>query len=375
VAILLGCVSGLRAQSRIAWVDNWAEAQSLARSQHRLILIHFWSQSCPPCLKLERTVYNRPEMIRAMHINYIPLKINVMDDPEMARRHDIRRWPTDVIVDADGKEVHRGPSPLELNEYIATLDQIAAHARIGLPVSGSASTARAPDPSMSPQSSFPLGNQAQAVANRSAQAAPPSGAAVASYRANPYAQEEQQNQGVPAMPGYGGQFQPPRGPAASTPPAAMENRFVGRANPPASRTGPNPNATPAVSNQPTNPAPALDGYCPVTLVEQEKWVKGDVKWGAHHRGRTYLFAGPEQQKRFMASFDKYAPALSGFDAVKYVEQGVLVDGKRAHGVFYKNQIFLFADETALRQFWTAPERYASNVRAEQARTAPRGQQR
>ncbi len=47
------------------------------------------------------------------------------------------------------------------------------------------------------------------------------------------------------------------------------------------------------------PGAGLDGYCPVTLVEQEKWVKGDPKWGAHHRGRLYFFISPEAQQRFL----------------------------------------------------------------------------
>jgi protein disulfide-isomerase len=112
---------------------------------------------------------------------------------------------------------------------------------------------------------------------------------------------------------------------------------------------------------------ALDGYCVVTLVEQEKWVRGDSQWGAIHRGHTYLFTGPEEQKRFLANFAKYAPALSGYDAVKYAESGQLVEGKRAHGVFYRGQIFLFADEPALQKFWANPEQFATLVRAEQQR--------
>ncbi len=109
----------------------------------------------------------------------------------------------------------------------------------------------------------------------------------------------------------------------------------------------------------------------MTLIEQEKWVKGDPKWGAVHRGRTYLFAGPEEQRRFLANYDKYAPALSGYDCVKYAEQGTLIDGHRAHGVFYRGQIFMFADEVALQTFWSSPERFVPYVRAEQQRQATR----
>jgi protein disulfide-isomerase len=131
-------------------------------------------------------------------------------------------------------------------------------------------------------------------------------------------------------------------------------------------------APPAVGPR-QNPPLGLDGYCPVTLVEREKWVKGDPKFGAHHQGRTYLFASAEAQAKFLQDqgYQKYAPALSGYDPVKYAERGELVDGKRVHGVFFHNQVFLFADEAGLQQFWADPERYATIVRAEHARSAMR----
>ncbi|MDA8041990.1 MAG: thioredoxin family protein, partial [Pirellulales bacterium] len=33
----------------------------------------------------------------------------------------------------------------------------------------------------------------------------------------------------------------------------------------------------------------LEGYCPVALMETGSWVEGQARWGARHRGRTYLF--------------------------------------------------------------------------------------
>ena len=92
---------------------------------------------------------------------------------------------------------------------------------------------------------------------------------------------------------------------------------------------------------------------------------------ALHRGRTYLFAGPEEQRRFLDNFDRYAPALSGYDCVKYVEQGAMLEGKRGHGIYYRGQVFLFVDEASLQQFWQAPERYVPYVVAEQPRDTTR----
>jgi YHS domain-containing protein len=106
---------------------------------------------------------------------------------------------------------------------------------------------------------------------------------------------------------------------------------------------------------------ALDGYCPITLVEKQQWVKGDTRWGATHRGRTYLFAGSEEQQRFLADPDRYAPMISGNDVVQALEKGKAVPGMREHGVSYNGHIFLFADEASLQKFTTNPTYYSNRA--------------
>jgi YHS domain-containing protein len=487
--ILLACSRGLSAQSRIEWVGSWAEAQALAARHQRLVLIHFWSQDCAPCLKLERSVFNQPEFVRAVSTNYVPWKVNVTENPAVARDFGVDRWPTDVVLSASGQELYRGASPVDANRYIATLDQIASHARLGMPAGVN------PGPDVAPSSIANGVNHASAFLAESPPAGsayqppmgyqPPTGTQSPSGVGNPgaYTAQSAYNPAtpygptnvpmLPANPGtvygppssnpppttygppgptygattppaakpvpeaprspayvmnqwvapestaarppqaeqrvsyttpYGGEFQPLAGPARNVPADNTASPFpVAPSVPPLGAPGAStvilgppsydttvtppsmtaPGVSPSTLGPPTSveqpPLPpatdtgpaGLDGYCPVTLVEQEKWVRGDPKWGARHRGRLYFFLSPEAQKRFLDDFNKYAPALSGYDAVKYSEQGKLVDGKRAHGVFYRSQIYLFADEAALQQFWTAPERYAATVRAEQQRSAMR----
>ena len=108
------------------------------------------------------------------------------------------------------------------------------------------------------------------------------------------------------------------------------------------------------------PPVCLDGFCAVTLLETKKWKKADPQFGAIHRGRTYLFASAEQQTKFLANPDAFAPVLSGYDPVRFATTGQLVEGKRAHGLITQgdNRIFLFADEGSLEQFKRAPRDFA-----------------
>jgi YHS domain-containing protein len=115
-------------------------------------------------------------------------------------------------------------------------------------------------------------------------------------------------------------------------------------------------------SNPVTPALGLEGFCPVTLIEKNSWVKGDEQFGVIHRGRLYLFAGPEEKATFFADPDEYSPVLSGVDAVRLAESGEAVFGGRAHGVVYRKRVYLFSSEENLQQFWQDPERYASPIR-------------
>ncbi len=111
-----------------------------------------------------------------------------------------------------------------------------------------------------------------------------------------------------------------------------------------------------------HPPLALDGYCAVTLLEKKKWQAGDARWGAIHRGRTYLFAGQSEQQAFLSAPDHYAPVLNGIDPVVAFDRQQELTGKREFGAFFDNRIFLFSSEASYRQFKNNPARYVTAIR-------------
>jgi len=247
-----------------------------------------------------------------------------------------------------------------------------------------------------PQGSGPAGNPSRGVIeNRYAAGAGPR------YR------QPAPNQGAGSAAGNPG-FQPPANqhsaanhqPAPSHPnrgPAVYQNQFAGnsgsgpspgpatQAGPTAPTPAPNPAQNhivqqPGFQNNPyyqppQQPAPqqnqqdnspqskfAMDGFCPVTLVEGQKWAKGDPRWGAVHRGQTFLFTGPAQQQRFLADPDLYSPAMGGIDPVLALDQQQQVAGHRRHGVYYRDRVYLFSSEESLGRFSQDPEHYVRGVR-------------
>lgn len=165
----------------------------------------------------------------------------------------------------------------------------------------------------------------------------------------------------------------------------MTSNPGGSADPPQSaarQAAPPQSALSQPQGQTAGPKFALDGYCVVSLVDQMRlppeqqrweWRRGDPRWGAMHRGQTYLFAGPAEQQRFLANPDYYTPILSGYDPVAFLEGGQLVDGRREHGFTHEGKIYMFANEQNLQRFWNGRDMYIARVH--QAMNAAANQQR
>ena len=63
----------------------------------------------------------------------------------------------------------------------------------------------------------------------------------------------------------------------------------------------------------------------------------------------------------MANPDAYSPVISGIDPVLHLDSRQEVAGKREHGVFYNNRIYLFSSEQTLEAFNKNPNRYSAEI--------------
>lgn len=372
------------AQDGVRWTGDYRQAAELAAKERKLILLHFESDDCPPCRKLEANVFPRRDVAEAVAAGFVAVKVNVDKAPELTRRYSVSRWPTDVVVTPMGQEVYRQISPQDPAEYIARLKDTAAR-------SGSA-MARSTPPSQ-PEGTAgvtqPVGYQFHASRGKTAlpdrssefqspeiengpptaveqqPAVPQQNEYVAKPQANPYALppgSEMNSAAKPPVSGDDGtEYQgiervTPRGSSES---ADTVGSAPSPAQPPRESAPPTPTAT--QPKAPILPPIGMEGYCVVTLAQEGKWAKGNKKFGAIHRGRLYLFGSGQAQKTFLSDPDRFAPALSGYDPVLFRETQKLVDGKRSHGLTFNGQVYVFASEESLRKFETSPKPFADTV--------------
>ncbi len=465
------------AADAVPWQNSVEEARASAAHSQRLVFIHFWSESCGPCLRLEKTTFHKREFARALQTNYIPVKINVGDRQDLARKYKIDRIPTDLILTADGQELYRTISPSEPHKYVSMLDQVAAHARVAQrapaqseldasetvevrPASepkGPATRSLSAPPREAPprevtnpyllaappqraeyrgpvaqQTAAPTEVAGRALSRYSEPTTTPSTAPPAGYQpysasppiGNPYAAAAPPpaaNLAQAAPPQYGPRppaahltmgddlpgpteqhFPPQNGPRWQGPAPAANSATAGgfretmppprlgaprvtmnpQVNqphmqthapaprseaPPHNLTGTAPVAVPAGERPGLGGAPpGLDGFCPVSLVEDRAWRSGNPQWLASHEGRIYFLASPEHQEAFRRDPRRYAPTMAGFDVVRFREQGALVPGKREHGISFRGRYYLFADEASLQRFCQAPLAFDPNAQPAQA---------
>lgn len=402
----------LGAQEGFRWEQDLATAQRIAAQSNRLLLLHFGATWCAPCQVLEREVINQPGFGQGLGASFVGVKLDVDHHRELAIQLGVERLPTDVVVTHQGQVVQRlAPSPSTAAEYAAALGQIAAGRGIAsaaapaqqptgpvagpLPAgSGSAfSNAAAPvgaNPSAAtasnglsddryasyfnrqqeqPTASSPAGTvmganaYAPAAAGSSQSAAAPAHGSSAAPYGNATAGVGGAAQATTSTAPYGAMAAQPtnaaRSVAAALPTAAEASQLQAQAE--AARRSLLARRPELAQIPAGSPPLALDGFCPVTLAENRQWHDGDIRWGAVHRGRTYLFSSAVYQQRFLANPDRYSPVNQGNDPVLALERGIDVPGRREHGVTFGEHVYLFATEASLARFSSDPERYASPI--------------
>jgi protein disulfide-isomerase len=344
--------------SAVRWQWNLETAKLVAAQSNRLVLIHFWAEWCGPCQAMERAVFSRPEVAAALQRDYVPCRLNLDQFPSTANQYGVTKIPTDVIITPQGQMIARFVGAADVSQYLDRIGRVTA-ARRGDPSQMVAQISGGPPispagPGINPQADATSGEFCRTNSPLSSQ--PQLSPVNPPYAGQPNFPGPVQGpldggratgDGGRGQPSYPGLAQGPQPPPL-------------QGNPGTSRQGP---SSPAIELPPGSPPLALDGYCPVQLTENERWVLGNRRWGAIHEGRTYLFAGPEEQNRFLADPTRYAPVFSGDDVVKLVDEGKRVSGSRLHGAWFHGKVYLFVSEGSYQQFDKNPFRYVSKLEA------------
>ncbi len=112
-------------QEAVHWHNDLESAKVVAKQTGRLVLVHFWTPSCGPCMALNQNVFNQPGVANAIETQFVPVKLNADENSATAQWFGINRVPTDVVITPDGQLVAKLISPPTPAAYVAELTSAA----------------------------------------------------------------------------------------------------------------------------------------------------------------------------------------------------------------------------------------------------------
>jgi len=91
----------------IAWAALGAPAFARARDEKRLVLVDGSAEWCHWCHVMDATTYRDPEVRRLLDASFVPVKVDIEENPDFEERYRESGWPATVVLTADGAEVGR----------------------------------------------------------------------------------------------------------------------------------------------------------------------------------------------------------------------------------------------------------------------------
>ena len=120
-----------QALADIPWHTQLKTAHAQAMQEGKLLLLHFYTDNCVYCDKLEAGAFKAPEVTAAIQKSYVAVKIHAGKNPAIASTFKVSRFPTDVIVTTQGQALAHSVSPQDPARYVAMLAQHSASSADG----------------------------------------------------------------------------------------------------------------------------------------------------------------------------------------------------------------------------------------------------
>lgn len=93
--------------SSIQWGNDINQAMEEAKKSNKTIFIDFYADWCSYCVEMDEETYTDPQVKEKLTQNYVLLKVDVDENPDLSSKYKAYSLPTIVIVDSSGNEIKR----------------------------------------------------------------------------------------------------------------------------------------------------------------------------------------------------------------------------------------------------------------------------
>ena len=325
--VLIACfvisTHSLSTADEIPWMTDVQVAMVQAKNENKPVLLHFYGDFCGPCKAMDKNVFPEPTVAQELKNHFIPVKIDTSQNQATTQKYGIRGIPADVFITPQGEILHQRVGGTDARQYLQELQNVV---QIVYAKSGASQNHIVRD--VAPQQQLVSQNHNVSMGGglplqTTTNTRPP--AANLSFE-NSTTQYE---------------------------PQVVNTQIVAQ-----NTIMPEPKTLPEILPEKTL---LFDGYCPVTLSLETRWVKGQEQFFAEYEGGMFYFASEEARNMFLEVPYQYAPVASGNDIVEWTVNQKKVIGSRKYGAWFQGNIYLFTSKDNYEQFHSNPHFFAGQA--------------
>jgi thiol:disulfide interchange protein len=112
---------GGESKELIPWRSDLASAQAEAKKSNKPLFLYFTAAWCGPCQSLKTTTWADPSVKNALS-SYVPVKIDIDEHPDLAKRYPAEGIPHFVVAQADGRPLRESVGAVPPGEFVAWLN-------------------------------------------------------------------------------------------------------------------------------------------------------------------------------------------------------------------------------------------------------------
>ena len=91
----------------LQWGTDLNQAMQDAKNTDKKIFVDFYADWCSYCQEMDEVTYQDPQVKEKLTENYVLLKVNVDENPELSQKYQAYGLPTMIILDSNGNEIKR----------------------------------------------------------------------------------------------------------------------------------------------------------------------------------------------------------------------------------------------------------------------------
>jgi len=110
VGVALSSLSGKGSKTTatsIQWGNDINKSMQEAKNTKKSIFMDFHTDGCSYCVEMDKETFTDPQVIEKLTQNYVLLKVDVDENPDLSLKYRAYSLPTMVIVDSSGNEIKR----------------------------------------------------------------------------------------------------------------------------------------------------------------------------------------------------------------------------------------------------------------------------